>query len=361
MSISRLAYLTIALIGFVYFLIVAKDLLQPIVIAGCIWYVTRAISDQIAKLGLPKGLCTLLASVTIIVAILFSIEIIANNVNQMIEDAPTYQQRVVELKASFLETFNIEELPSSAQLFDEVDLQPLVSEIGTSLSSFAGNLALVIVYAIFLIMEQATFPKKWRNSFTQNESLEQATMTVKRISASVREYISVKTGVSLLTAALSWLVMWLVGLEYAIFWAFIIFLLNYIPSIGSLLATAFPVLFSILQFETFTNTAILLVVISVIQFSVANLLEPMLMGRTLNISGLVTLISLSLWGAIWGITGMILSVPIMVTVIIVCSEFSATRPVAVWLSSDGNVLTDEEWEEAQKGRQQRHHHARAKS
>ena len=113
-------------------------------------------------------------------------------------------------------------------------------------------------------------------------------------------------------------------------------------------ATAFPVLFSILQYETLTNTAILLVVISVIQFAVANLLEPLLMGRTLNISALVTLISLSLWGSIWGITGMILSVPIMVTLIIIFSEFPSTRAIAVWLSADGKVLTDDEWEEEQK-------------
>jgi AI-2 transport protein TqsA len=348
MSLSRFAYLTIAMFGTVYFLIVAQDLLIPIVIAGVIWYVTRSISDQIHRLGIPRALCTILASVTIIVAIVVAVEIIANNVERMVLDAPTYQTRVEELKESLLAFLELERLPSFAQIFEEVDLQPLVGGIGASLSSFAGNFFLVLIYTVFLLLEQSTLPAKWKASFRNQEQLENATKTVNRISASVRNYISVKTAMSLLTAGLSWGVMAIIGLEYAVFWAFIIFLLNYIPAIGSMLATAFPVLFSILQYDTLTYTAILLVVITVIQFSVANLLEPLLMGRTLNISALVTLISLSLWGVIWGVTGMILSVPIMVTLIIIFSEFESTRAIAVWLSSDGNVQTDDEWEVEQQ-------------
>lgn len=340
MTLSRFAYLVIGLTGIVFFLIVAKDFLIPIVIAGCIWYITGAIARMIAKTGLPGGLCTVLASVVIITFILIAIEIIVNNVEIMIQDAPTYQARVEELRGKILTLFKIDELPSFAQILDQVDLKPILSDLGASLSSFAGNLVLVIIYTIFLLMEQSSFPTKWKASFRKKEQLEQATATMKRISSGVRNYISVKAAMSLLTAGLSWLVMMLLGLEYAIFWSFLIFLFNFIPAIGSLIATAFPVLFSLLQFESLTNTVILLVVISVIQFAVANLLEPRLLGRSLNISGLVVLISLSLWGAIWGIIGMILSVPIMVTLIIILSEFPDTRAIAVWLSSDG-VISDE--------------------
>jgi predicted PurR-regulated permease PerM len=337
MTLSRFAYLVIGVTGTLFFLIIAKDLLIPIAIAGCIWYITTAIANLIAKTGLPRVLCTVLATIVNISFILIAIEIIVNNVEIMIEDAPTYQARVEELRVKILVLFKIDELPSFAQILDQVDLKPVLSNLGASLSSFAGNLVLVIIYTIFLLMEQSSFPAKWKASFSKKEQLDQATATMKRISSSVRNYISVKAGMSLLTASLSWFVMMLLGLEYAIFWSFLIFLFNFIPAIGSLVATSFPVLFSLLQFESLTNSVILLVVIAVIQFSVANLLEPRLLGRSLNISGLVVLISLSLWGAIWGIIGMILSVPIMVTLIIIFSEFPGTRAIAIWLSSDGII------------------------
>jgi predicted PurR-regulated permease PerM len=335
MTLSRSASLAITLTAIIFLLIVAKDFLIPIAIAGCLWYITVAIAKVIAKTGLPGVVCTILASVVIISLILVSIEIIANNIETMINDAPTYQARVEDLRNKILVLLNIDHMPSSAQILEEIDLKPILSDLGASLSSFAGNLLLVIVYTIFLLLEQSSFPAKWRASFKSQEQFDQASKTMKRISTSVRNYISVKAAMSLLTAALSWLVMYLVGLEYAIFWSFLIFLMNFIPVIGSLVATSLPVLFSILQFESLTNTLILLVVIAGLYFSIANLLEPRLLGRTLNISGLVVLISLSLWGAIWGIIGMILSVPIMVTLIIILSEFPSTRAVAVWMSSDG--------------------------
>ena len=122
-----------------------------------------------------------------------------------------------------------------------------------------------------------------------------------------------------------------------VFWAFLIFLLNFIPTIGSLIATTFPAVFALLQFGEFSYLVMVLVFVGLIQVAVGNVLEPKLMGNSLNISPLVAILSLTFWGAIWGVTGMFLSVPITVILVIIFSHFESTRPVAIMLSEKGKV------------------------
>ena len=121
------------------------------------------------------------------------------------------------------------------------------------------------------------------------------------------------------------------------FWAFLIFILNFIPTIGSLIATIFPAVFCLFQFGTFLPSLLVLGIVGTIQVIVGNLLEPKIMGSSMNISPLVTILSLSIWGALWGIIGMILSVPIMVVMIIIFSQFEKTKPLAIMLSEKGEI------------------------
>ena len=161
--------------------------------------------------------------------------------------------------------------------------------------------------------------------------------TLNKIEWSVARYLGIKTMSSLLTGFLSFIVFYICDLNFAIFWAFLIFLLNYIPTIGSLLATIFPVVFSMLQFGDFSNALIILFVVSTIQIVICNLIEPRWMGNSMNISPLISIISLMFWGLIWGTTGMIVSVPFTVVVIIILSEIEFTRPLAILLSEKGDI------------------------
>jgi len=128
-----------------------------------------------------------------------------------------------------------------------------------------------------------------------------------------------------------------VGVDFASFWAVLIFLLNFIPTIGSIIATAFPSVLTLVQFDTLGPFVITITILSAIQFCIGSLVEPKLMGNRLNLSPIVILLSLGLWGSIWGIPGMFLCVPITVILMIVCSYFPDTRPIAVLLSGNGKV------------------------
>ncbi len=160
---------------------------------------------------------------------------------------------------------------------------------------------------------------------------------VKKIDHSIGNYIALKTVTSLLTGFMSYFALLFIGIDAPFFWAFLIFILNFIPTIGSLIATVFPAIFAILQFGEFTQGFLVLAVVGVIQLVVGNFIEPKLMGNTLNISPLVVFLTLAVWGVMWGITGMLLSVPITVILIIIMSEFPETRPIAILLSQRGEL------------------------
>ncbi len=141
----------------------------------------------------------------------------------------------------------------------------------------------------------------------------------------------------MLTGASSYVILLVVGVDFAGFWGFIIFLLNYIPTIGSLLGILLPALLAVVQFATLGPVLAVLIGGGLTQFAIGNLVEPRLMGTSLNISPLVVLISLAVWGSIWGLAGMFLSVPLTMIAMIVFSYFRPTRPIAILISGNGDI------------------------
>jgi hypothetical protein len=156
-----------------------------------------------------------------------------------------------------------------------------------------------------------------------------------RIGAEIQTYVWLKTLISAATAAACYVVMKVAGLDLAEFWALLIFALNFIPYIGSWLGVIFPAFLALVQFESPASILMIVVGLTLIQFTGGSIVEPRLMGTGLNVSPVFMLLSLALWGAIWGVIGMLLAVPIMVVFMIVCSHVSATRPIAILLSADG--------------------------
>lgn len=150
-------------------------------------------------------------------------------------------------------------------------------------------------------------------------------------------YISLKSLVNLLSAALSYFIMLGVGIDSPLFWAFLIFVFNFIPAIGPIIGTIFPALFALIQFGEFAPFLVILFGVGGTVVTVGSFVEPRVMGNNLNISPLVAILSLAIWGSIWGIIGMLLSVPITVAMIIIFSQFPKTRTIAILLSEKGRI------------------------
>ena len=141
---------------------------------------------------------------------------------------------------------------------------------------------------------------------------------------------------SLLTGILAFIIMKSVNLDFATFWAILIFLLNFIPTIGSIVSSAFPILFAVLQFNCdILPISIVTIGIIAIQLLIGNIIDPKIMGKRLNLSPLVLILSLVIWGSIWGVVGMFLCVPIMIILTIILLQFPSTKKFAMLLTEDG--------------------------
>lgn len=342
MKITRIAaWMFIICLG-VLFLIYAQDFLVPIILAALIWFVINSLAGLIGKvkigsISISGRIAHIIAMVIIFSGLFGAGEIIAGSVNGMVEAAPGYEENIQALIHKGMETFGLKHVPTFQELAENINVSEYVASFGATLSGLAGNLFLIVLYLIFMLLEQHTFPKKWRAMFTSEEAMGRGKKTLSRVTDSIREYITYKTGINLVTALLNFCVIALIGLDFPIFWAFIIFLINYIPTLGTLVAVFLPTMFAMIQFDTWGPVVGVFVGISVVQGVMMNIVEPRVLGRLLNISGLVVILSLVLWGTLWGVVGMVLSVPIMVSFIIIMAEYPSTRPVAIWMSADGDL------------------------
>jgi predicted PurR-regulated permease PerM len=277
------------------------------------------------------------AFLVMIALILLVVNMVAENAAELATQVEVYQQNINAKLQGLIATVAPNSDFSLDKLNDLFNLQKLVGWTTSVISSVTSTLMLIIIYLLFLFAEQSVFDRKFAALFSSPERLSKAQAVRSEVMKKIRIYLSVKTFVSVLTGVLSAMLLALIGVDYAVFWGFIIFLLNYIPTIGSMLGVVFPAVLSLVQFDTSWQFFAVVILLGGLQFAVGNILEPRLMGSSLNLSGLVIMLALAIWGAIWGITGMILSVPIMVVILIICAQFPASRPIAVLLSSKGEV------------------------
>jgi len=228
-------------------------------------------------------------------------------------------------------------VPTVAQLVEKIDFGVAVGGIVSAVTGIAGDIGIIIVYVIFLLLEQITFRRKFDSLIKDRERRERMRKVIERISEDIQLYIRIKFMLALIAAGICYAIMRGVDLRFAEVWGILIFFMAWIPTVGPIIGLVFPLVFSIVQFTSIGPILVVALGVGVTQSVLANIIEPKLMGSSLNLSPLVVIVSLVVWGTVWGVTGMFLCVPIMVIVMIVLSNFQATRPIAVLLSSDGKL------------------------
>ncbi len=216
-------------------------------------------------------------------------------------------------------------------------LESAVRQVLSAVYATISQFSIVAIYVSFLLVDQQFFDLKLRALIPDPERHARVQLLIRRITGGIQSYLKIMTFVSVLTAVLSYAVMRWVGLDYASFWGVTIFMLNFIPTIGTIVATALPTLFALLQFQEVGPTFAILGGIGFVQFAIGNVLMPRLSSHTLNISLVVTMLALFFWGALWGLTGMFVALPLTAMLIITFSHFPATRGLAILLSRDGKV------------------------
>lgn len=338
------------LIGFIAY--VGRGVLIPLIVAGFLCFLIFTLKESIGRIPLlgrylPDWLRYLAAFAVIVAVFLLLLSVIRDNVEAVTKAAPDYERRLKELAAeaaAFVSGLGI--LPKDVMtLVQELQsnaigmITPVLRNIGAALRSVAASSVTIFLYTVFMLVERGRIFRKIGILSGDGRRRAAVNDTIGDIGRMVRQYITVKTVSNLIVAAASFAIMALVGVDFAGFWALLIFLLNFVPIVGSILAVAGPALLCLVQPEgggvqTALLTLALLVAAEQIMSSV---IEPRLIGKSLNLSPLVILVSLGVWGSLWGFAGMLLAVPMTVTVMIILTQFRATRPIAVLLSDSGDI------------------------
>jgi len=322
-----------------------RHLMAPFALAIFIWLIIDAFARWLDRLSpkFPYWLALTVAVLTVVAAMVGIVLIIADTATDVAREAPRYQARLTEIFAWVGNITGQEDLSfgSLNERFGVTEkLQAGLAGFATSIQGVVSDFMLIAIYVAFLFAAQSSFPKKMDDLFPDISRRAQAEKVGVRIRHSIEKYLGVQTVISIMQTIVSYIAMTALGLDNALFWALVIFILNYIPIVGGLAAVVLPVMFALVQFDSTGKVALLAGLLFGAQFIIGNTIQPKMMGDSMNLSALVVVLSLTLWGALWGGVGAFLSAPLTVIIMIILAQFPTTRWIAVLLSADGQPDMD---------------------
>ena len=282
----------------------------------------------------PHGLSVVIVLLGMLLVVFGLSGIIGGSVSGFTAHLDKYETRLIEIQQSLnlaLNHYGLDlSMDSINQVFDPGKILDFTASTLGQLGNVMSNATLVIFIVLFILLEMNSISYKAKIL----GSTEGKTVTyLSRIEKSVRHYLVIKTIVSILTGLLIGVLLWIFGVEYAILWGLVAFLMNYIPNIGSIIAAVPAFLFAWIQLG-FGGALWVLGIYAVVNLFVGYVVEPRALGRGMGLSTLVVFLSLILWGYIFGIVGMFLSVPLTMIFKIIFEQSESTRSLAAMLGTD---------------------------
>jgi len=337
----------IVFIGMVMLLWIGRSILIPLLVAVFLWYLINAIAAYFRKV-LPFSYCerkcpvfwpnffNVLSILLAAFSLLYLFYAFATQINPMFSELvsriPEIQSKLISLSTDLFHklglSFDINMFPN---------LTDIVKTVGASAANLATSLGMILIYILFLFVEQSTFHHKMDNLFETKSKTKKFKFMIESFDKNMKKYLFVKTVIAAATGLGAYIWLSIIGLEFAGVWAFLVFIMNYIPTIGSIVACALPILYALISTNSLHLPILTAGGLIFLEIIFGNILDPKLMGKTLNLSTLAILINLVFWGLLWGIAGMFFSVPILAAIFIITAQFDSTRWIAVLLSADGQI------------------------
>jgi AI-2 transport protein TqsA len=322
-------------------LTLTRDYAVPIAIAVFLWVLIGALAGvlrRVPRIGpaLPDWAAKIVAVAAMFGAILLAVRIIAENVGEL-GDSVTGESVILTQIEALGVWIGVETGVTLRELVERIEFQEV---IGWGLSTVQGlitDVSLVFLYVLFLLVDERFYDAKMRALFPDPARRHDIEATVARIVGEVSVYLWLMTLISLGVAFMTWVFCRAVGLDGAGFWGFLAFALNFVPTIGSITAVVLPALYGVFTLDDPVQLAILIGGLAATQIIAGELVLPRVMGDRLNLSSFVIILTLVVWGAMWGPAGMFLAIPITVILVLICARFETTRPIAIMLSKDGRV------------------------
>lgn len=338
--IRTTALVIIAFAVVLFLLVQARFILICLAVAIILFSLTSDVIRLIARqrvwrFRVPNWLASIAALLMISIALLLLSSILLAQLNTVLSTTLSYAERAPSAVASLFAWMGEDVELAVLTSLNSVELSGYVRTAAGQAGSLMQGTVLIILFVGFLFAERIWFDIKMSNFFANETQAERANKIITSIIHRVNYYLLIKTVVSLITGAMVYAVAYLFGIELAMSLGILTFILNFIPNIGSIIATGMVALVGFVETGEPTSTAFLFVITGVIQFVNGNVIDPWMMGRALRLSSFGIIMSLAFWGAVWGVPGMFLSVPIMVMLLVICSHVPGLRKVAVLLSREG--------------------------
>ncbi|HUU66018.1 MAG TPA: AI-2E family transporter [Methyloceanibacter sp.] len=305
-------------------------------ILALVWPMHKWLHDH-----LPRALALFVTlAVTITVFLVFASMIawaLSAIADWLVSNIQRFQTLYVQL-TDWLESHGIFVAGTLADTFDVTWLIRMFQEAARRLNRLTGFGILVFVFLMLALLETEEFRR--RLAALGKGAGDKLITAAGEIAAKFRKYMIVRTQLSVLTGLLVWGFAMLAGVEPAAAWGLLAFALNYIPFIGSFIATILPGLFAMVQLDTWQGIIIVFAGLGIIQFLIGNYLEPLVAGAALSISPFAVVFAVFFWGFLWGIPGAFIGVPILITVIVICAQYPSSRWIADLLSGNAPNATE---------------------
>jgi len=333
LSLVSSAFILVFLVGLL--LRLAKPVFFPFFLALFIYFILSPVLAILLRLKIPKPLAVSLIIITAFFLFYLLGVLFYNSGRAFAASLPDYTQRMNSVFSSIAETFHLSKFNLDPWLWSKtLDAGKLAAFFLRSMNqvfSFFSTFILIFVFLVFMLSGRGKLKFKVERSFSHQRATK-INQIMDKIDRQVQKYLIIKTGIGLLSGLVTMVVLLAFGVDFAVLFGFLTFLLNFIPSLGSLTSMGLASIIAAFQFGSVLPALWILLILVGLDVAISSFLEPKLMGQGLGLSPLVVLFSLFFWGWLWGIPGMILAVPLMAVIKIVCANVPALIPVAEIMS-----------------------------
>lgn len=306
-------------------LVYTRTLMIPLVIALFFYTILTQMTAALhRRLSFPAWLALTVSVLFFAACLTGIIYFTVNSVGEFLKGAEVYKENLLASTADLVNKLTQHGVQlDQASIINYIKGLPLFDwfrNFGSRLFSLVSNTTLIILFIIFLFIGEKKLIPSSPNP------------TIQEILANVSKFLSVKIMTSLVTAVIVWIILAAFQVKLAFLFGLMTFLLNFIPSIGSIIAVLLPTPVLFLQYGFGVSFFVVIGLMTATQFTIGNLIEPRLMGEGMDLHPVVVIASLIFWGLVWGMPGAFLSVPITASIKIILSKIRHTRPVAELLA-----------------------------
>lgn len=296
-----------------------RPLLVPLAFSLLLWGILNALVEFLQRMHFPKWLGWTASFLLIGVSLYFIVRILTSEASALANQVPSYAARLQNIWSSHGALKRLLPALNFEAILQETNGMAVLSQAVGSVGRMLANLVLMLVLTGFLLHEQRYLPGKLAR-FQQGDLGAETEKLVHMIGSRIQSYLGVCTMLSIVMAMVTYALLAIVGLDFAGFWALVMFFLTYIPVVGAF-GAILPALMALLQFGTVGQALVIALVLGGAHFILTDVIETIMLGNSFDISPFVIMVALTFWGLIWGIPGLFLAVPLTSAIAITCRQF----------------------------------------